>query len=71
MPESPEALPEIEERLRVNMPIITNGSLSRVPVCGATDRLVEKDPGRGDRILRLNVIARQKCSGNINNEDKR
>jgi len=27
MPESPEALPETEERLRANTPIITNGSL--------------------------------------------
>ena len=45
MRESPEA------RLRVNMPIITNGSLSRAPVCGATNRLVEK--GRGWREIML------------------
>ena len=69
MPESPEALPETEERVRANVPIITNGSLSRAPMCGATDRLVEKDTGWEDNMLWLNGIARRKYSGNIN-EDK-
>ena len=40
-------------------------------MCGATDRLVEKDPSWGDHMLWLNGIVRQKYSGNINNEDKR
>jgi hypothetical protein len=51
MPESPEALPETEERLRANMPIITNGSLSHTPMFGATDRLVGKDPDWRDHML--------------------